>query len=68
VARPGEETVVAQGSPAAVIVEAAERLDAGLVAMASSGKGLASRLALGSVTERVMHTLRRSLLVLPPAN
>jgi nucleotide-binding universal stress UspA family protein len=58
-----EKGYAAQGSPAMVIVETANQLDAGLVVMASTGKGLAERLAFGSTTERVMHGLHRPLLI-----
>jgi nucleotide-binding universal stress UspA family protein len=61
----GEATHLAQGQPAQVIIEAAERLDAGLVVMASTGKGRTTRLTLGSVTDRVLHSLRRPLLIIP---
>ena len=61
----GEATHLAQGQPAQVIIEAAEKLDAGLVVMASTGKGRATRLTLGSVTDRVLHSLRRPLLIIP---
>ena len=33
--------------------------------MTSHGKGLATRVALGSTTDRVMHSLHRSLLIVP---
>lgn len=61
----GEATHLAQGQPTQVIIEAAERLDAGLVVMASTGKGRTTRLTLGSVTDRVLHALRRPMLVIP---
>ncbi|MCA9854405.1 MAG: universal stress protein, partial [Dehalococcoidia bacterium] len=43
----------------------AAQVDSGLVVMASSGKGLAERIALGSTTGRVMHSLHRPLLIIP---
>ena len=61
----GEATHIAHGQPSQVIIEAAERLDAGLVVMASTGKGRTTRLTLGSVTDRVLHSLRRPLLIIP---
>jgi nucleotide-binding universal stress UspA family protein len=67
VAKPDETRYVAQGAAAMVIQEAATQFDAGLVVMTSSGKGLARRLALGSITDRMMHTLHRPLLIIPPA-
>jgi nucleotide-binding universal stress UspA family protein len=64
-AREGEQCVVALGSAPEIVAQAANELDADLVAMTSHGKGLAGRLALGSTTDRVMHTLRRPLLIVP---
>lgn len=66
-AGPDEQTYTAVGDAANVIVALAEQVDAGLVVMTSSGKGLAGRLALGSTTDRVMHSLHRPLVILPPA-
>lgn len=66
-ARPGEEKYVVQASAAIGIEEAANRIDAGLVVLASRGKGLAGRLAFGSTTDRVMHSLHRPMLIVPPA-
>jgi nucleotide-binding universal stress UspA family protein len=65
IAAPSEKALVEQGFPAAVIADAATRLDAGLVVVASSGKGLAARIALGSTTDRLMHSLHRPLLIVP---
>ncbi len=62
-AAPGEKALVAQGSPALVIAATATRLDAGLVVVAASGLGLAARFALGSTTDRLMHSLHRPLLI-----
>lgn len=67
IARPGEQCVLAHGAAAEVIAKAALDLDADLVVMASHGKGLAGRLALGSTTDRVMHSLRRPLIIVPGA-
>ncbi len=67
-ALPGEGTYLAQGQPWQVIIEAAEKNNAGLVVMASTGKGLASRLTLGSATDRVLHALHRPLLIVPIAD
>lgn len=66
VARPGETKYVVQGAPAAAVVEAATQCDAGLVVVATRGLGLARRLILGSTTDRLMRTVRRPLLVVPP--
>jgi nucleotide-binding universal stress UspA family protein len=65
VAQPGEKTVLAQGQAAQVIEETAEKLDAGLIVMTTRGKGLAARIALGSTTDRVMHSVARPLLIVP---
>lgn len=66
-AEPGEEKYVVQASPAIGIEETANRIDADLLVMASRGKGLAGRLAFGSTTDRVMHSLHRAMLIVPPA-
>jgi nucleotide-binding universal stress UspA family protein len=66
VAREGEEIAVAQGDAATAVVNAAASLDADLVVMAASGKGLAGRLFLGSTTDRVLHSLHRPLLIVRP--
>ena len=68
VAQPGERSLVASGGAAEAIVATAEELDACLVVMASSGKGLARRLTLGSTTDAVLHHLRRPLLIIPRAS
>jgi nucleotide-binding universal stress UspA family protein len=65
VAQPGEEKLLVQAAPAIAIEEAANKYDAGLIVMSSSGKGLARRIALGSTTDRVMHSVRRPLLIVP---
>lgn len=65
IARPGEQCILAHGAAADVIAKAALDLHADLVVMASHGKGLAGRLALGSTTDRVMHSLRRPLVIVP---
>lgn len=67
VARAGEQQIATEGEAGTVVLETAEQLDAALVVMASTGKGLARRLALGSTTARVMHAIRRPLLIVPPA-
>jgi len=66
IAQDGEDAIVSQGDPATAIVAAANSLDAGLVVMAASGKGLAGRLFLGSTTDRVLHSLHRPLLIVRP--
>lgn len=65
VALPGERALCVQGPPVTMIADAATHLDAGLVVVASSGKGLAARVALGSTTAGLMHSLHRPLLIVP---
>lgn len=65
VARTGEHTVVVQSTPAIAIEEAAQKYEAGMVVVTSRGKGLAQRVALGSTTDRLMHSLQRPLLIVP---
>ncbi len=64
-AQPGEQTALVQGSPAGAIEQAATDVNAGLVVMTSHGKGLAARLALGSTTDRVLHSVHRPMLIVP---
>lgn len=66
VVQPGESERLVQSDAATAIVEAAKELDAGLAVLTSGGKGLAKRLTFGSVTDRVMHAIDRTLLVVPP--
>jgi nucleotide-binding universal stress UspA family protein len=47
------ETAVEQGDPAMTIVDYAEAVDAGAIAMATHGRSGLDRVLLGSVTERV---------------
>lgn len=64
--RPGrrvETLLLAHDSPAHALVDAA--LDADLVAMATHGRG-ASRLLLGSVSDKVLHGAHGSLLLFRP--
>ena len=63
----GEKTILAQGDAAGSILDAAEEVDAGLIVMTSTGKGVAKRIALGSTTSRVIHGTSRAVLVIPPA-
>ena len=64
-AQPGEQTVLSQGSASTAILEAAERANAGLIVLTSSGKGRAARIALGSTTDRVIHSSEWPVLVIP---
>jgi len=59
------QTVVRVGAAADVLVEVAESTGADLVVAGSTGKGALQRALLGSVTTRLLHVLRRPLLVVP---
>jgi nucleotide-binding universal stress UspA family protein len=59
------ETVVRVGPAPDVLVEEAETRRADLVVAGSTGKGALQRAFLGSVTTRLLHVLRRPLLVVP---
>ncbi|MBI2764802.1 MAG: universal stress protein [Chloroflexi bacterium] len=67
VALPGEALELVSGWTETALLEAIDRLDASLVVMASSGKGLAKRLTIGSTTDVLLHLLRRPMLIVPPA-
>lgn len=64
-AKAGEQTLCVLSSPVMAIAEAADHVNAGIVVMTSHGKGFAHRIALGSTTDRTIHTVRRPLLILP---
>ncbi len=66
-AKPGEKTVLMQGDATTAIQQSAEEVNAGLIVLTSSGKGLTKRIALGSTTDRVIHGTDRPVLVIPPA-
>lgn len=57
------EILVEDGSPATAIIEAATRLAPRLVVLGTRGKTGLTRLALGSVAERVVDEVRSSVLV-----
>ncbi len=57
------ETLVDDGPPATAIIEAATRLAPRLVVLGTRGRTGLSRLALGSVAERVLGEVRCSVLV-----
>jgi nucleotide-binding universal stress UspA family protein len=65
VARAGEKVLAVMSGSAEALQQAAEQSDAGLIVVASHGKGFVSRLALGSTTDRLMHNSDRPLLVVP---
>jgi nucleotide-binding universal stress UspA family protein len=64
-AKPDEQTLLRQGDAATAILEAAEEVNAALIVLTSSGKGLTRRLTLGSTTDRVIHGTERAVLVIP---
>lgn len=64
-ARPGEKTMTAMMSPSVAIEQAADQIKAGVIVLTTRGRGLAGRLTLGSVTDRVVHSVRRPILVFP---
>jgi len=66
-AKPGEKTILMQGDAASALLQTAEELDAGLIVMTTTGKGLTKRLALGSTTDRVIHGTERPVLAIPLA-
>lgn len=57
------ESEVAEGEPAAAIVELADRRDADLVVLGDVGMGQAKRLRLGGVPDRVSHSAPCNLLI-----
>lgn len=59
------ETVTREGTVVETIEREARDWGADLVVVGSHGKGWAERLILGSVTERLLHALPCSLLVVP---
>lgn len=65
IAQPRDKTVLAIGQAATIIEDAAESEQASVVVVTSHGKGFLSRVALGSTTDHLMHSLRCPLLVVP---
>lgn len=59
--------VAANEAPARAIVEAAERFDADIIAMATHGYGGLKRALLGSVADRILHTTSLPLMVRRPS-
>jgi len=56
---------VVRGNPAAEILRKAEELDADVVIMGTHGKGLISHAFLGSVSEQVLHRIRKPVYIIP---
>ena len=59
------EIVVVEGSPATVILEAAEQHQIDCIVMATHGRSGVRRLVLGSVTEKVVRSSSRPVLAVP---
>jgi nucleotide-binding universal stress UspA family protein len=59
-------TVLASGTPARAIVNAARRLKAGLIVMSTHGRTGFTHLLMGSVAERVVRTAACPVLTLRP--
>ena len=62
----GEQKFAVLGRPATAIEDVAQQLNSSVIAMTTRGHGMAGRLALGSTTDRVLHSVRRLILVVPP--
>jgi nucleotide-binding universal stress UspA family protein len=60
------EIVIAEGAPARQIMRHAEEMPADLLAMGTHGHGGFERLFLGSVTEKVIRSVRCPVLTVPP--
>lgn len=67
VAERGERTLALRGDAGTVILQVINDLDIDLIVMSKTGKGLTSRIAIGSVTDRVLHTAHRPMLIMPAA-
>jgi len=65
ITRPDAETVVRRGRAAAAIADEAAQWQADLLVLGSHGKGWASRLLIGSTSERLLNLLPVSMLVVP---
>ncbi len=60
------EIVIRDGNPVNEIVEQAEQMPADLLVLGTHGRGGFERVALGSVTERVIRKVRCPVLTVPP--
>jgi nucleotide-binding universal stress UspA family protein len=63
---PTVHTQVRSGSPAAEIIRAAEEVAAGLISLASGGRGLTATILLGTTAARVQHSAPCPVLVCRP--
>ena len=60
------EETIASGKSAREIIEAADRLGCGLIAMSTHGRNVLSRGILGSVTDKVVHSSHLPVLAITP--
>ena len=56
---------VAYGSPAAEILRKAEQMNADVVILGTHGKGVIGHAFLGSVSEQVLHRIRKPVYIIP---
>jgi len=56
---------VAHGDPAAEILHKADELDVDVVILGTHGKGMIGHAFLGSVSERVLHRIRKPVFIIP---
>jgi nucleotide-binding universal stress UspA family protein len=57
------EPILLEGHPSTRIAEVADDLDVDIVVVATHGRGAVQRFFLGSVTNELLHTLKRPLLI-----
>lgn len=60
------EARVLHGTPFGCLVDAAAEVDADLIVVGARGYGLLRGLALGSTSEKLLHTSKRPVAVIPP--
>jgi nucleotide-binding universal stress UspA family protein len=56
---------VVYGNPAAEILRKAEEMNADVVILGTHGKGVISHAFLGSVSEQVLHRIRKPVYIIP---
>lgn len=59
-------TVIGFGDPAEEILRAADEIDAGMIIMASHGRGTLGRFAFGSVADRVVRRAKEPVMIVRP--
>ena len=57
--------MVVFGDPAAEILQKVDELNCDVVIMGTHGKGLIRHAFLGSVSERVLHRIRKPVFIIP---